>query len=123
MKKIFTLIFSLGLLTSVFAQSEHRQQKQPQDNGYQTSPYSHSGHQDKNSSNAYSNGRDNQWNSKDNNDQYAYSHNERNDSYRGRDEHFSPKYNGDKRIYDRGEHHQPATRVSLLQIIFGIGGR
>src|SRR5665213_2207228 len=113
MKKIFTLIFSLGLLTSAFAQSEHRQQKQPQGNGYQTSQYSRNGHQDKNSSNTYSNVRDNQWNNKDNRDQYAYNRNERNDSYRGGDEHFSPKYNSDKRRYDRDEHYQPATRVPL----------
>ena len=123
MKKIFTLIFSLGLLTSAFAQSEYRQQKQPQGNGYQTSQYSHNGHQDRSSYNTYSSGRDNHWNNKDNSDQYAYNRNERNDSYRGRDEHFSPKYNGDKRRYDRDEHYQSSTRVPLLQIILGIGRR
>jgi hypothetical protein len=123
MKKIFTLIFSLGLLTTAFAQSGYRQQNRNKGNVYQQSQYSHDSRHDNNNINSY--GGNQQWNNndkRDQHDQYAYNQNDRDRNYRDRDQSFSPKYKNARRGYNYDEPYQP-VRVPLLQIIFGIGGR
>jgi len=122
MKKIFTLVFSLGLLTSAFAQSGHRRQIQNPGNTYQSSQYSRGNSQYNNSSNTYSYGRNTQWNENDNLDQFAYNRGndkfDRDKNFRGQDEQFDSKYIRERRDY----HYQP-VRVPLLQIFFGIARR
>ncbi len=122
MKKIFTLIISLGLLgTSAFAQSEHRQQNQ--DKSYKQSPSSVRGHEMKNGSNTYSYEKNSQWDKKNSReDQYAYNRNDRNNDHRDRDEHFSPKYESKRKDHDHDIQYQP-VRLPLLQIILSISGR
>ena len=124
MKKIFTLVFSLGLLTSAFAQSEHRQQRQNQGNTYQSSQYSRGNGQDNNSSNTYSYGGNSQWNKNDNHDQFAYNRDNnrfgRDKNFRDHDEHFDSKYKRERRDYD---YYAQPVRIPLFQIIFGIGSR
>ena len=123
MKKIFTLVFSLGLLTSVFAQSGHRQQNKNSGNTYQSSRYSPGGRYD-NSSNTYSYGGNSQWNKNDNRGQFAYNRDNdksaRDRNFRDPDERFDSKYKRERR--DVGYYSQ-TVRIPLLQIILGIGGR
>jgi hypothetical protein len=124
MKKIFTLVFSLGLLTSAFAQSEHRQQRQNQGNTYQSSQYSRGNGQDNKSSNTYSYGGNSQWNKNDNHDQFAYNRDNnrfgRDKNFRDHDQRFDSKYKRERSDYD---YYAQPVRVPLLQIIFGIGSR
>jgi hypothetical protein len=121
MKKIFTLIFSLGLLTSAFAQSGHEQQNKGHDNNYQPSSYAMNSHDFKYGSGVYSNDRNQQWNKGDvraPRDQYA--HNDGDHDRRYGDGH-SPKYNK-KRGEPDHDNYKPAT-FPLLQIILSIGRR
>ena len=127
MKKIFTLVFSLGLLTSAFAQSEHRQQRQNQGTTYQSSQYSGNNRQDNKGSNTYSYDRNSQWKNKDSrdqHDQYAYNRNNdkfgRDGSFRDQDEHFGSRYKRERRGYD---YYAQPVRIPLFQIFFGIGSR
>ncbi len=123
MKKIFTLVFSLGLLTTAsFAQPGHRGQSQNTDNMHQSSQYSHDKSYDKNSSNTYSYSQNSQWNKNDNHDQYAFNRNNNrfdHDRKSGdRDEGFDSRYKKEKRNYDYAP---KPVRIPLLQIIFSIG--
>jgi hypothetical protein len=122
MKKIFTLIISLGfLVTSAWAQSEHRQKNQ--DKSYKQSPSLVRGHEMKNGSNTYSYEKNSQWDKKNSReDQYAYNRNNRSNDHRDRDEHFYPKYESKRKNRDRDIQYQP-VRLPLLQIILSIGGR
>jgi hypothetical protein len=124
MKKIFTLVFSLGLLTSAFAQSEHRQQRQNQGNTYQSSQYSRNDRQDNKGSNTYSYDKNSQWDN--NHDRFAYNRNNdkfgRDKNFRDRDERFDSRYKKERR-YDNDYGYAQPVRVPLLQIIFGIGSR
>ena len=123
MKKIFTLIFSLGLLTSAsFAQSGYRQQSQKPANTHNSTQYSHDNSRDKNSSNNYSYGQNSQWNKNDNHDQYAFNRDnnkfDRDRKFHHRDEGFGSRYKKERKDYDYAP--QP-VRIPLLQIIFSIG--
>ncbi len=123
MKKIFTLIFSLGLLTSAsFAQSGYRQQGQNTGKTHQSSQYSQSKNYDKNNANAYSYGQNSQWNKNDNRDQYAFNRDDNrfdHDKKSGnRYDHFDSRNKKEKRDYDYAP---KPVRIPLLQIIFSIG--
>ena len=129
MKKIFTLVFSIGLMASAFAQSGHRQQNQNSGNSYQPTQYSRNNQANTNSNTGYYDSNS-QSNRRDGGNEYAYNNNDRHSNdrvrndgdrnYRSRDEHFTPVYNNERR--GRDVHYQPA-RFPPLQIIFGIGGR
>lgn len=126
MKKIFTLVLSLGLLTSAFAQSGHRQQNQNPANTYQSSSYSGNSRYSRNSTNSYSTDKNSQWkdqNGPDQHDQYAYTRNyrDRDGNFRDRDEHYSPKYGNERTGHNYDEYPQPVKIAPLLQIIIGIG--
>ena len=75
MKKIITLLFSVGLATAVFAQSgdRHRNDYRSNDNSYQSSPYS-------------------------NNDQYSYP-----DQYRNEDQYNSNSQWNERGYYNQFE--------------------
>ncbi|HEY5406421.1 MAG TPA: hypothetical protein VIJ92_05010 [Ginsengibacter sp.] len=124
MKKIFTLVFSLGLLTSAFAQSGHRQQNQNTGNTHQQSQYSHDNSQYNNGANTYSYSQNSQWNKNDSHDQYASNRDNdkfsRDRNFGGSHERFDSRYQKEKRNYD---FHPRPVRVPLLQIILGIGKR
>ena len=124
MKKIFTLVFSLGLLTSVFAQSGNRRQNQNTGDSHQPSQYSQDKSYDKNSSNTYSYSQNSQWNKNDSHDQYAINRSDgkfdSDKKFGDRDEHFDKRNREEKRDYD---YRPQQVRVPLLQIILGIGRR
>jgi hypothetical protein len=131
MKKIFTLIFSLGLLTAAFAQGGHRhqdhnssnnsgnqswsrgdQKKYANDQGYQASPYSNS---------------DN-WNyqSGDRRDEHRYGNEVNRDDFGKKDNmrgSFDNRRYNDRRFYKgmNNRHAQTYKRKPGLQIIFGFG--
>jgi hypothetical protein len=132
MKKIFTLIFSLGLLTAAFAQGGHRhrdynsnngsgnqswyqgnQQKYGNDQRYQTTPYSNS---------------DNwtyQSNDRRNEQRYGNEVNNR-DGFGNRDNmrgSFDNSRFNDSRFYDgmNNRHSETYRRKPGLQIFFGFG--
>ena len=124
MKKIFTLVFSLGLLVSAFAQTPSRRQNQTPGNTHQSSAYAGNNLDSRNGSNTYSNDKNQQWNSKDSrdqHDQYAYSKNDRGRNDGDRDRQYSAKYNDGRRGHDYDQP-QP-VRMPLIQIILGIGRR
>jgi hypothetical protein len=132
MKKIFTLIFSLGLLTAAFAQGGHRhqdynssnisgnqswsrgdQKKQGNDPGYQASPYSNSDNWDYQSMDRRNEHR--YGNDVDNRDAFGDR-----DDMRGR---FDNSRFHDRRFYKEmnNRHSQTHRREQGLQIFFGFG--
>ncbi|MEO8862164.1 MAG: hypothetical protein ABI358_12110 [Ginsengibacter sp.] len=141
MKKIFTLLFSMGLVACTFAQSGRHQQDQNSGNNYQptqnsrNSKWNNKGYS---SSNTYS--RDEQFNQRNNNNGYGYGNadRDRNDGFKNdhdrydrggdwrdrdhhndRDDRYARQYTRVR--VQRDYYSQP--RVPLLQIILGIGGR
>jgi hypothetical protein len=119
MKKIFTLVLAMGIISFSFAQSgEHRQQIQNGDNGYQqtqnnsnrqgysysnNNTYSSDRQYNKDNAYAYNNDRDRRDGDRDNRDRNSY----------------VPQYNYQR--IDRDDYVQP--RFPLLQIVLGIGRR
>ncbi len=141
MKKIFTFLFSMGLVACTFAQSGRYQQDQNSGNNYQpiqNSRNSQWNNNDYSSSNSYS--RDQQFNQRNNGNGYAYGRTDRDrnerfrndhdrydrgedwrdrDHYNERDDRYARQYTRVR--VERGYYSQP--RFPLLQIILGIGGR
>ncbi|MFI5188184.1 MAG: hypothetical protein ACHQF0_15740 [Chitinophagales bacterium] len=131
MKKIFTLIFSLGLLTTAFAQGGHRhpdsnsnnswgnqssyqhdQQKNGNNQGYQAAPYSNSDNWNYQSNNRRD---DNRYGNKVNN----------RDGFEGRDDmrgSFDNSRFNDGRFYKgMNNRHSETCRIKPgLQIFFGF---
>ncbi|MEO8414558.1 MAG: hypothetical protein ABI472_12900 [Ginsengibacter sp.] len=125
MKKIFTLVFSLGLLTSAFAQSPNRRQNQSPGSTHQSSSYAGNNHDSRNGSNLYSNNKNPQWNNKDSRDrheQYAYSNNDRGRDDGDRYKQYAPKYEIGRSGHDYDQHYR-MVQVPLFQVILGIGRR
>lgn len=125
MKKIITLFFFAGVLTSAFAQPDRHQQygnhtndnmyQSPKNSGNNDYPYSKS-HQDDNVYNENS-----KWNKRNNENEFGYhKDNDRNRDDIRRNQYHHPEYFNQRRNDD--DSYRTRSRVPLLQIIFGIGG-
>ena len=107
MKKLFTLIFFVGFLTSAFAQSDrHRQNgNQTNDNSYQSSRYSNDNNNGYAKSYSDNNGYDKNYQSNNRDNQNGYSYNNDRDT-RYRDSRGRDNWSRDNRDGDgmRGKH-------------------
>jgi len=97
MKKIITLLFFAGLITTGFAQSGHRQQNnsQPNGNGYQSNRNSGNTHNQYSQSNGSGNYSDNQRNNAGTENDYGYNRDRDNRDGRGvrGNQYDYPRYN------------------------------
>jgi hypothetical protein len=127
MKKIITLLFFVGFLTSAFAQPDRRHQygSQTSDNRSQSSKYSGDNNYvyDKSYHDNNECRKNNQWNKRNNDNEYGY--NRERDGDRDRDDmrrnqYHHPQYGEHK----RNDYYPDRTRpkVSLFKIIFGVSG-
>lgn len=120
MKKIFTLLFSLGLLSSVFAQTGNHQ-NQNNGNSHQYASNNRTDHDSGNSSTSFGHDNSQQWKNYDNKDQYAYNGDDRERKFDRRDDHFDHVIN-ERRADSR--YAQPVIiRLPLVRILFGALGR
>jgi hypothetical protein len=127
MKKLFTLLFSAGLVTAAFAQSGDRQRNDSRsnENSYPSSPYSNNdqyGYQDQYpNENQYN--RNSQWNERGYDNQFARS---RQRMARQRYEMMMMRRNQERYYHQRRpvyySPYEPA-RKAVLQIRIGIGSR
>ena len=126
MKKIFTLLFFVGFLTSAFAQPDRRQQRGNQTNDNRWQSPNHSGDNDYAYSKPYTdhNGyhKNDQWDKRNNENDYGYNkdrnYGDRDDMRRG--QYYDPQCVPQKRVeYDS---YAPRPRAPLIKILFNIGG-
>jgi hypothetical protein len=128
MKKLFTLLFSVGLVTAVFAQSgdRHRNDSRSNDNRDPSSPYSNNNNNQSGYPGQYSKedsyDGNPQWNERGNDNQFARS---RERQARQRYEMMMmrsrERYNHQRR-HDNYSPYAPAGKA-VLQIRIGIGNR
>jgi hypothetical protein len=130
MKKIFTLIFSLGLLTAAFAQGGHHQRDYNSNIGSGNQSWSQNDQKNfeddqRYQATPYSNSNDWNYQSKDQKDQYGYGKEVKtHDDFGGRDHMKSDNDRFDDKRFSKGmnkRHSETYRRKSGLQISFDFG--
>ena len=113
MKKLITLLFSVGLVTAASAQSGNRYRNDSRNNNsYQSSPYS----------NQYSDSRNSQWDGRGDHDRYDR---DRRQAEQRRYEMMMRRNRG--RYYNQGRYDSYSpygySRKPAFQLSIGLGGR
>ena len=117
MKKIFTLLFFVGCLTSAFAQQDRHQQYGTQTNNNRNQHAYSKPYGDHNGYN-----KNDQWDKRNHENDYGYSkeRDRRNREVVRRDQYPQPECIPQRRIEDNSYNNRPAA--PLIKILFNIGG-